>query len=37
MTRLLPRTQSIRLNSRMLARAARALADREAAPGVALP
>lgn len=37
MTRLLPRTQSIRLNGRMLARAALALADREAAPGVALP
>ncbi len=31
MTRVLPRTRSIRLNGRLLARAARALADREAA------
>jgi uncharacterized protein len=37
MTRLLPRTQSIRLNGRMLARAARALAERGATTGVNQP
>lgn len=37
MTRLLPRTQSIRLNGRMLGQAARAVAEREATTGMARP
>jgi uncharacterized protein len=37
MTRLLPRRQSIRLNGRMLAEAARTLAEREATTGLARP